>query len=201
MTVLVLAASVAGFALGSVPFGYLLVRLLGRGDIRAVGSGNIGATNVGRLLGAPGWTATLVLDGGKGVAGAALGGWLTGGAASGMAAGAAGAVIGHCYTPWLGGKGGKGVATLLGGFGFLAPTSALIAIGALILTVLIARWVSLGSLVAVLALVIATVARGEPQSYTAAAAVVCVVVFHRHRDNIRRLLSRTEAKIGGRHRD
>jgi len=199
--VFVIAASAAGFTLGSIPFGYLLVRLLGRGDIRAVGSGNIGATNVGRLLGFPGWTATLVLDGGKGLAGVAIGGWLTGGEPAGLAAGAAGAVLGHCYTPWLGGKGGKGVATLLGGFGFLAPVPTLIAIGSFGLTVLFTRWVSLGSLVAVVALVIATVLRGHPPPYAYAAAVVCLVVFHRHRDNIGRLLSGSEAKVGGSHGD
>jgi len=198
--VLVIAALVAGFALGSVPFGYLLVRLLGRGDIRAVGSGNIGATNVGRLLGPPGWTATLLFDGGKGVAAVALGGWLTGGDPAGLAAGAAGAVLGHCYTPWLGGKGGKGVATLLGAFGFLVPVSTLIAMGSFTLTALSTRWVSLGSLVAVVALVIATAARGEPRAYTYSAAVVCVVVFLRHGENIRRLLGGTEAKIGDGHR-
>ncbi len=194
---LVIAALVAGFAIGSVPFGYLLVRFVGRGDIRAVGSGNIGATNVGRLLGPPGWVATLVLDGGKGVAAVAIGGWLTGGAPAGLAAGAAGAVFGHCYTPWLGGKGGKGVATLLGAFGFLAPMATLMAVGSFALTALVTRWVSLGSLVAVIALVIATAASGEPLPYTYAAAVVCVVVFLRHRENIQRLLNGTEAKVGG----
>lgn len=198
---LVIAALVAGFALGSVPFGYLLVLFLGKGDIRTVGSGNIGATNVGRLLGPPGWTATLLLDGGKGVAGAVLGGWLTAGEPAGLAAGAAGAVLGHCYTPWLRGKGGKGVATLLGAFGFLAPGATLIAIGSFALTVLSTRWVSLGSLIAVVALVIATITRGEPLPYTYAAAVVCVVVFHRHHENIRRLLSGSESKVGGGSRD
>jgi len=199
--VLVTAALVAGFALGSVPFGYLLVRSLGKGDIRAVGSGNIGATNVGRLLGPPGWIATLILDGGKGVASVAIGGWLTGGDPAGLAAGAAGAVLGHCYTPWLGGKGGKGVATLLGAFGFLSPAATLIAVGSFAVTALVTRWVSLGSLVAVIALVIATAARGAPRPYTYAAAVVCVVVFLRHSENIRRLLNGTEAKVGDGSRD
>ncbi len=198
---LVIAALAVGFALGSVPFGYLLVRLLGRGDIRSVGSGNIGATNVGRLLGPSGWTVTLLLDGAKGVAGVALGGWLTGAAAAGLAAGAAGAVLGHCYTPWLGGKGGKGVATLLGAFGFLAPAATLVAVGSFALTALATRWVSLGSLVAVIALVAATALLDEPLPYVGAAAVVCVVVFLRHSANIRRLLDGTEAKFGGGDRD
>lgn len=198
---LVIAALVAGFALGSVPFGYLLVRVLGKGDIRTLGSGNIGATNVGRLLGPLGWTATLVLDGGKGVASVVLGGWLAGGAPGGLAAGAAGAVLGHCYTPWLGWKGGKGVATLLGAFAFLSPLATLVAIGSFALTAFLTRWVSLGSLVAVVALVIATAAHGEPLPYVYAAGVVCVVVFLRHRENLRRLLNGTEAKIVGVHRD
>lgn len=194
---LVLAAWVAGFGLGSIPFGYLLVRFLGRGDIRELGSGNIGATNVGRLLGAPGWIVTLALDGGKGVAGVAIGAWLAPGDPAALAAGAAGAVLGHCYTPWLGGRGGKGVATLLGAFGFLAPIPTLIAIAGFALTVLATRWVSLGSLVAVVVLVIAMPSRGEPAQYAYAAAIVCVVVFHRHRENIRRLINGAEARVGG----
>ncbi len=198
---LVIAALVAGFALGSLPFGYLLVRAVGRGDIRAVGSGNIGATNVGRLLGAPGWVATLMLDGGKGVAGVAVGSWITAGASAGLAAGAAGAVLGHCYTPWLGGRGGKGVATLLGAFGFLAPVATLVSIASFALTVLVTRWVSLGSLVAVLALVIAMVWAGDPLPYVYAGAVVCGTVFLRHRENIERLLRGTETKVGEGRRD
>jgi len=195
--VLIAEAVLAGFVVGSMPFGYVLVHLLGKGDIRSVGSGNIGATNVGRVLGPAGWTTTLLLDASKGVVGVMLGGWVMDGAAAGMAAGAAGAVLGHCYTPWLRGRGGKGVATMLGAFGYLSPVSTLVAVAGFVLSVASTRWVSLGSLVAAIALVVAMVVRGEPWSYAGSGLVVCAVVFIRHRENIARLIRGTETKVGG----
>lgn len=107
-----LIALIAGYVLGSVPFGLVLVRLAGAGDIRKVGSGNIGATNVLRT-GRRGLAfATLLLDSGKGALAVFLGYWLLGPDAAKWAG--IGAVIGHCFSVFLGGKGGKGVATTLG---------------------------------------------------------------------------------------
>jgi glycerol-3-phosphate acyltransferase PlsY len=191
-----IVTAIVAFAVGSIPFGYVLVRLLGKGDIRATGSGNIGATNVGRLLGPTGWTSTLLLDAGKGVAGVVLGGWVTHGSPAGMAVGAAAAVLGHCYTPWLRFRGGKGVATMLGAFGWLSPGATLVAVVAFGLLALLGRWVSLASLGAAVALVAATVGLGQPSAYTYAAGVVCLVVFVRHRENIGRLFAGTESRIG-----
>jgi glycerol-3-phosphate acyltransferase PlsY len=192
-----LLAALAAFAIGSVPFGFLLVRVVGRGDIRDVGSGNIGATNVGRLLGPAGWLLTLLADAGKGCAGVWVGG-LIAGSPAGPAAGAVGAVLGHCFTPWLRGRGGKGVATMIGAFGFLTPASMLGAIAAFAGVVLFSRFVSLGSLVAASALPAIMLARGEPVAYAVAALLVAVVVFARHWPNIRRLRAGTEARVGGR---
>ena len=123
-----LVALVLGFAVGSVPSGFLLVRLVGLGDIRAVGSGNIGATNVGRLLGPAGWAITLAADAGKGAVAVLIGGALAGDAPTAALAGGVGAVLGHCYTPWLQWQGGKGVATMMGAFGLMSPWATVAAL-------------------------------------------------------------------------
>ncbi|HJO03911.1 MAG TPA: glycerol-3-phosphate acyltransferase [Acidobacteriota bacterium] len=193
---LALAALVAGFAIGSVPFGFLLVRLLGRGDIRSVGSGNIGATNVGRLLGPAGWALTLAADAGKGAAGVWLGSVLAVGVPSVAVAGGVGAVLGHCYTPWLRGRGGKGVATMLGAFGVLSPVATGISVVAFALVAGCYRTVSLASLSAAALLPIVVFARGEPAAVVIGAALVAVVVGLRHRGNIARLRAGNEAQVG-----
>ena len=149
-----------GFAFGSVPFGYLLVRLTTGADVRQTGSGNIGATNVSRALGAKGGVVTLVLDAAKGAAGvyaaAYIGVVVLGVEQTAWAAsGALGAVLGHCYTPWLALRGGKGVATLMGAFGILAPAPTAVGAGVLLLTAATSRMVSLASLVGSLALLVA----------------------------------------------
>ncbi|NKB87909.1 MAG: glycerol-3-phosphate 1-O-acyltransferase PlsY [Acidobacteria bacterium] len=192
-----IGAFLGAFVVGSIPFGYVLVRALGKGDIRAAGSGNIGATNVGRLLGPGGWLATLLLDAAKGSAGVLIGGWLADGSLQGLAAGAAGAVLGHCYTPFLGGKGGKGVATMLGAFGYLLPVPTGAAVLAFVAVVAITRWVSLASIVAAGALVGATWWLGGPWPHLLAATTVFVVVVVRHRENIGRLMAGTESRAGG----
>ena len=191
-----------GFAFGSVPFGYLLVRLRTGGDVRHSGSGNIGATNVSRALGVGGGLVTLVLDAAKGafgVAGAAYIGVtvLRIEQAAWPAAGALGAVLGHCYTPWLGGRGGKGVATLLGAFGMLTPVPT--AIGAVVLGAIAAatRMMSAGSLAGTIALVVATWWTGAPTATVVAATGALAVVVWRHRENIGRLTRGEEARLGG----
>jgi glycerol-3-phosphate acyltransferase PlsY len=142
------------YLLGSIPFGYLLVRIFRGKDVRQSGSGNIGATNVSRtspLLGA----LTLLLDALKGSAAAALAYHLSGGRAGGvkpylaMAVAALFAVIGHVFPLWLKFRGGKGVATGLGAFIMIAPRAVLVAVGVFIVIVVIFRYVSLGSIVAV----------------------------------------------------
>ena len=189
-----IGALALGFAAGSVPFGYLLVRLAGRGDVRDKGSGNIGATNVARVLGAAGWVATLLADGGKGVVGVVAGAWLAGEA--GAAAGGLGAILGHCFTPFLGGKGGKGVATMLGAFGVLAPLATGVAMVAFAVVVIVTRIVSLASLVGVVALALTVKLAGDHFGVVMAAWTAVVVVTLRHRENLRRLRAGTESRAG-----
>lgn len=188
--------AVAGFLLGSVPMGYLMVRLRTGGDVRAVGSGNIGATNVSRALGTVAGIVTLLLDACKGAAGVLVGGALAG--TTGAAIGGAAAVAGHCFTPWLGWRGGKGVATALGAFLLLAPVALGIAFGVLAILAVTTRYVSLGSLVGMATLVVVTWVQGAAAAVQVAAVVVTAIVYWRHRANIGRLLRGEEHPWGQR---
>lgn len=188
----IFAGLLVGFAFGSVPFGYLLVRIFKGQDVRQTGSGNIGATNVGRTLGWGGGALTLVLDaakGGVGVLVAAYMGW-------GAAEAAFGAVLGHCYTPWLGGRGGKGVATLLGSFGVVAPGATVIAAAILGLVAGTSRIMSLGSSSGAVGLVLAAWWWNEPVVTVSAAAASAVVIIWRHRANIQRIVAGEEPRLG-----
>jgi len=182
-----------GFLMGSIPFGYILVRLVKGTDVRDSGSGNIGATNVGRALGAAGGVATLVLDAGKGVAGVVLAATL----GLGAPAAALGAVLGHCYTPWLRLRGGKGVATLLGAFAAVTATSTAFGAGVLVLVAAVSRMMSLASLCGAVALAVAAWWLGEPTPTVIAASIAAAVIIWRHRANIRRILKGEESKLGG----
>ncbi|MGD8331423.1 MAG: glycerol-3-phosphate 1-O-acyltransferase PlsY [Acidobacteriota bacterium] len=201
----VLTGLLIGFLCGSVPFGYLLVLLKTGEDVRERGSGNIGATNVSRVLGVRGGLFVLLLDAAKGAFGVwaagALGAALLGGGQSVLPwAGALGAVLGHCYTPWLRLRGGKGVATLLGAFGFAAPGPTAVAAAVLALAALLGRMMSLASLCGAIALPLALAWRGQPgySSYApAAAALAALVIFWRHRANIGRIIRGEESKLGG----
>lgn len=191
-----------GFAFGSIPFGYLLVRLRTGEDIRHTGSGNIGATNVYRALGMGGGIITLFLDAAKGAAGtftAAHVGVLVLGIQQPIwgAAGALGAVLGHCYTPWLGLRGGKGVATMLGAFGLLLPVPTAVGAGVLVVVAAIGRMMSLASLLGSVALVCTAWLRAEHSYLVVATLVAAIAIFWRHRENIRCITRGEEAKIGG----
>ncbi len=191
-----------GFALGSIPSGYLLVRLKTGADVRQTGSGNIGATNVSRALGVGGGVITLFLDAAKGAAGTFVAAYV-GVAVLGKlqpvwaAAGALGAVLGHCYTPWLGLRGGKGVATLLGAFGLLVPVPTAVGAGVLVATAAAGRMMSLASLLGSMALVVTAWLRDEHSYSVAAALLAAIVIVWRHRENIRRITRGEEAKLGG----
>jgi len=194
-----------GFACGSIPFGYLLVRLKTGADVRQTGSGNIGATNVSRALGVKGGAITLVLDAAKGASGVYLAAYI-GVAVLGIEqtawpwAGALGAVLGHCYTPWLRLRGGKGVATLLGAFGVAAPGPTAVAAGVLVLTAAASRMMSLASLLGCVSLPLALWWWRDPSypRYAVVAAVLTgVVIFWRHRVNIGRIVRGEESKLGG----
>ena len=191
-TVLILGA-LLGFLLGSVPFGYLLVKLRTGDDVRRFGSGNTGATNVGRVLGRKAGLAVLLADALKGLAAVLLAA-LIGPAAS--AAAAFGAVAGHCYSPWLRGRGGKGVATMFGAFAVLAPVCAAIAAIALAAVAALTRTMSAGSLAAAVALVVSSWWFAMPAEATLAALLSSLLVIWRHRGNIQRLRRGDENRFG-----
>jgi len=188
-----LLAVLGGHLLGSIPFGYLLTRMAGLGDIRAMGSGNIGATNVLRTGRKDVAAATLLLDGGKGTLAVLAGAWL-GGPATGLLAGVA-AVAGHCTSVWMRGNGGKGVAT---GLGMVLGTAWPVGIGACAVWLAAARLTrqsSAGSLLAFAAAPLLMLAWAGTAS-ALAVAVVSAIIFVRHGGNIRRLLAGTEPRIG-----
>ncbi len=185
-------AAIAGYLLGSIPFGLLLTRVAGTQDIRSIGSGNIGATNVLRTGRKDLAAATLLLDALKGTAAALLGGLFSPGAAI---AAALGAFIGHIAPVWLQFRGGKGVATFLGClFGLYWPAGVLFALIWLIVAKLW-RYSSLSALVASLAAPIAFFVDGRLFEGLAIAAMAALL-WWKHRENIRRLLAGTETRIG-----
>jgi glycerol-3-phosphate acyltransferase PlsY len=184
-------AALLGLLLGSIPFGLLLTRAAGLGDIRRIGSGNIGATNVLRTGRKGLAAATLVLDALKGTLAVALGAaWFD---APGVAAVAA--VIGHCHSVWLGGKGGKGVATALGVFlGLAWPVFAAAAL-AWLAGARLSKRSSVGSLSAMAVAPVAGLLFATPAAALAALAIALYVAW-RHRGNIARLRAGTEPRIG-----
>jgi glycerol-3-phosphate acyltransferase PlsY len=184
-------ASIVGYLLGSIPFGLLLTRLAGIGDIRRIGSGSIGATNVLRT-GSKGLAAlTLVLDVGKGVAAVLIGAlW---GAEAALVASVA-VVAGHMFPVWLRFRGGKGVATSLGVLLALAWPVGVIAAGLWLAAALISHYSSLSALIAAVAAPgIAWLIAGPPRAI--AVSVIAILVVLRHRGNVQRLLSGTESRI------
>lgn len=185
-------AIVLGYGLGSVPFGLLLTKLTGAGDLRAIGSGNIGATNVLRTGRKGLAAATLLLDLAKGIAAVLLARELAPGS-EGFAA--VSAVVGHCFPVWLGFRGGKGVATLAGVcFGLAWPLG--LAYAALWLGMLaVTRVSSLSGMTAAVGAPIAALVFGYP-SYGPALAVLAALVVWMHRANIVRLWHGTEPRVG-----
>lgn len=193
MTLTLIFAFAGSYLLGSIPFGLVLTRLAGLGDIRSIGSGNIGATNVLRTGNKPLALAVLLLDSGKGAAAVLLAMWLLGPVA--MPAAALGAVIGHLFPVWLGFKGGKGVATTLGTLLALAWPVGLIACAIWLGIALIFRISSAAALAAVaVAPIAALLLRGS--SLAALVLVVAALVWFKHAENIRRLLAGTEPRLG-----
>ena len=186
--------ALVGFLLGSIPFGLLLTRAAGMGDIRKIGSGNIGATNVLRTGNKALAAATLLLDALKGLA-PALAFTLIQGPIPGAAA-AAGAVLGHMFPPWLGFKGGKGVATTIG---VLLGVSWPVGVITCALWLLIAALFRYSSLAALLSLLGGAIASWWfVPTITPVIAGLTVLVWAKHHANIRRLLGGTEPKIGQR---
>ncbi len=195
----------AAYLLGSIPTGYLLVRLFRHQDIRAVGSGNIGATNVMRTGSKGLGAATFLLDMLKGCAavglGALMGSFLLPAEPlrSMEAVAALCAVLGHMFPVWLRFRGGKGVATGFGVFLVAAPWAALAAITVFALVLLLSRYVSLASIIGAAsfpAFAWFLVHGNKPAFYVAVQAAVALLIVVKHHQNIRRLLTGTESRLG-----
>lgn len=192
MTFMSAIAFAIGYVLGSIPFAYLVTRLFGLGDIRNVGSGNVGTTNVLRTGNKLAAALTLVGDVGKGIVAVLLakefGDWPA------MAA-ALGAFVGHIFPVGLNFKGGKGVATYLGILAALNLPVALITAATWIITALVARISSLSALVAAALSPLYMLLIG-PAPYAIGAAILAALIFVTHRENIARLMAGTEPRIG-----
>lgn len=196
-TYLTLAITViGGYLLGSIPFGLIATRLGGAGDIRQIGSGNIGATNVLRSGRKDLALITLLGDGGKGVAAVLLARWLTHDTAAIVALAGGAAFLGHLFPVWLKFKGGKGVATF---YGVLLsacwPVGVLAAITWLAMAALF-RFSSLAALTAAAFAAPFAIATDQPRPMVGLAVFMAVLIFIRHRENIARLLKGEEPKIG-----
>ena len=191
-----LAAVTCGYLVGSVPFAYLLARRRGI-DLRHVGSGNVGATNVLRTSGAQQAVIAMCLDAAKGAVAVLVARALTTGPATPVAAGLA-AVIGHLYPLWLGFRGGKGVATAAGVFVVLAPLALAIASAVFVLAVWVTRYISVGSMAGAIALAVSAAAGEAPGAVAVGAVIAALIIVHRHRGNLARLMSGTERRVGQR---
>jgi len=198
-----IAIVVAAYLLGSIPTGYLLVRIFRRQDIRSVGSGNIGATNVLRFGGKGLGAVTFLLDVLKGSAavwlGGALGAWLIPAVPlrNAEALAALFAVLGHMFTCWLHFHGGKGVATGFGVFLVASPWAALAAIGVFAVVLTLTRYVSLGSILASLAFLVFAwffPPGPHPPVFYAVECIIALLIIVKHHQNIRRLIDGTEAR-------
>lgn len=194
MTIQLVALVGCAYLLGSIPSGYVLGKLSGV-DVRQVGSGNIGATNVARALGKWQGVLTLVADALKGALPAALGIWLALAPLS-TAALAAAAFLGHLYPVFLKFRGGKGVATALGALLVIAPLATLLMVALFAVVVLATRLVSLSSLIAAAAAPLALWLLSEPSEFVWWGAFIAAMIVWRHRGNIQRLLAGTEPRFG-----
>jgi glycerol-3-phosphate acyltransferase PlsY len=199
--------AIAAYLLGSIPTGYLLVRLFRQQDIRSIGSGNIGATNVLRSGGKGLGAATFLLDMLKGCSAVWLGGFLgalllpTGPNTmrSAQALAALCAVLGHMFPVWLRFRGGKGVATGFGVFLVAAPWAALAAISVFAIVLLLSRYVSLASILGAASFPVFAwfmVTGPRPPFYVAVQCAVALLIIVKHHQNIRRLLAGTETRFG-----
>ncbi len=187
-----LLSIVFAYLIGSIPFALLLSRRWGS-DLRLVGSGNLGAANVARASGVRAGLLVALLDVGKGAASVVLAERFGSGDVAAMAGVAA--VVGHVYPVWLRFRGGKGVATACGAFSILAPAAMAPALTIFIATVWVTKYVSLGSVLASLALPPLAYATGSPAPAVGAAVMACALITFRHRSNLLRLRAGTEHRV------
>src|SRR5271157_1742892 len=173
------------YLLGSIPFGYLIVRWQKGVDVRSTGSGSIGATNVMRNLGIIGFIATFILDVGKGTLAVLLTSRLTGGNPRWIALSSIAAILGHCFPVWLKFRGGKGVATGVGVFIALAPVQVALALIIFVIVVAISRYISLGSIVATAAFpLLVQCMKHPPLPIVLGAAGDALIIIAMHHANI-----------------
>ena len=194
---LVLGAVVA-YLIGAIPIGFLIARAFGIGDVRRHGSGTIGATNVLRTAGKTPAILTLVGDVVKGVLAVIVGGAMAGTGPVGPALAAVAAVVGNCWSVFLGFRGGKGVATGLGAMLWLVPLAVLPSAVVFVAVVATTRFVSLGSLLGAVGVPVVALVLGYPRVFVVAAAIVAVIIVARHHQNIARLRKGTESRLGRR---
>lgn len=198
-SVATLILALAGYLLGSIPCGLIFAKILGGKDVREHGSGNIGATNVSRVVGPLAGVLTLLMDAAKGAAAVWLATRFSDHAAiATMLAGIA-ALLGHCFPVWLKFQGGKGVATALGVYLALCPLAALAAVVLFVLVVSFWRYVSLGSLTAAAAMPLLTYflwapGHAPPLVITLGTLFAAVLIFYKHDANLQRLVDGTEPK-------
>ncbi len=185
--------AVIGYLLGSIPFGLILTKAMGLGNLREIGSGNIGATNVLRTGNKGAAAATLLLDGAKGAVAVLLAREFAGEGAAQVAALAA--FLGHCFPVWLNFKGGKGVATFLGLMLALAWPVGLLACATWLATAVISRISSLSALVAASWSTLWCLVVGQGQVFFLT-LILALLIIWRHRENLARLKAGTEPKIG-----
>jgi glycerol-3-phosphate acyltransferase PlsY len=184
-----------GYLIGSIPFALLLARRWGTTDLRVIGSGNLGAANVMRASGITAGVLVALLDLSKGAASVALAQRFSGSDAAPAVAGFA-AIVGHIYPVWLRFRGGKGVATACGVFSVLTPGVVPPVLAIFLATVWLTKYISLGSLLATLALPPIAYAIGTPAPAVAAAFMASALIVFRHRSNLARLRTGTERRIG-----
>lgn len=198
---------VASYLLGSIPFGVLLTRLFGGGDVRKVGSGNIGATNVARAAGPVAAILTLLCDFAKGAVPVWLAGRVSNESATWMMIAALAALLGHCFPIWLGFRGGKGVATAAGAFLALCPPALLGSVMLFLIVLFFWRYVSLASISAAAAMPLLIYLlwaphHAPPLVVTFGALAAAVIIIYKHDANIQRLVQDEEPKFSvGRKKD
>lgn len=188
-------AVLVAYGLGSIPFALLLARRWGTPDLRRLGSGNLGATNVVRTSGLTAGLLVAVLDIAKGAASVVLAERLNPSGGTPAIAGVA-AIVGHVYPIWLRFRGGKGVATACGVFTVLAPAAVIPALIVFLLTASLSKYISLGSVLASMVLPPIAYATGSAESTVAAAIAAAALIVFRHRSNLARVWLGTERRLG-----
>lgn len=191
-------AALLGYLVGSLPLGFLIARSRMGIDLRRVGSGNVGATNVYRSASRSLGVAVMVVDVAKGATGVLLARLLLPGAAEHAAIAGLGAVVGHVYPVWLRFVGGKGVAVACGAFAVLAPLATLVAAACFVTATWLTRYVSLGSVLASMTLPAIEWARSGAEPVSIVATAASVLIIFRHRGNLARIARGTERRLGQR---